>query len=126
MLLNLSNHPSSTWPEKQIKLANELYGAIQDMSFPQIDPKIDEAGIHSLASEYLQKTLALKPKAVHLMGELTFTFELVQLLKNHGINVVASTTNRSTVDLPDGTKNVKFEFIRFRNYYKMIIGFNNF
>lgn len=116
MLLNLSNHPSSSWPAKQTLLANELYGEIQDMPFPQIDPLMDESGIKTLALDYLQKILAIKPKAVHLMGELTFTFELVQLLKNYGITVIASTTHRSTVDLPDGTKNVKFEFIRFRNY----------
>lgn len=116
MLLNLSNHPSTSWPDKQISLANELYGEIQDMPFPQIDPLMDEAEIQALALDYLQKILALQPKAVHLMGELTFTFVLVQLLKNHGIIVIASTTHRSTVDLPDGTKNVKFEFIRFRNY----------
>lgn len=116
MLINLSNHPSLSWPEKQVKQANELYGQLHDMAFPQIDPEANEKDIKDLAQTYLQKILALKPKAVHLMGELTFTFELVQLLKNHNITCIASTTHRSTVDLPDGTKNVKFEFVRFRKY----------
>ena len=116
MLLNLSNHPSSTWPEKQIILAKELYGEIQDMPFPQIDPLMDEAGIHFLAELYFGKILALNPKAVHLMGELTFSFELVQMLKNHGITVISSTTHRTTQNPPDGTKISKFEFVRFRHY----------
>jgi hypothetical protein len=116
MLLNLSNHPSTSWPAKQVCLANELYGEIQDMPFPQIDPMMDEAGIQALASDYLQKILAINPKAVHLMGELTFSFELVQMLKNHGITVISSTTHRTTQDHPDGTKISKFEFVRFRHY----------
>lgn len=116
MLLNLSNHPSPLWPEKQISQAKGLYGELQDMPFPQIDPNADEIEIKDLAQVYFQKILALKPRAVHLMGELTFTFELVQLLKSKGILVIASTTHRSTINLPDGAKNVKFEFIRFRQY----------
>lgn len=116
MLLNLSNHPSDKWPQRQIELAIETYGPIQDLPFPQIDPQASESDIQNLATEFLGQILDMKPKAVHLMGELTFTFELVQLLKKQGIQVVASTTHRSTVDLADGTKNVKFEFVRFRKY----------
>lgn len=116
MLLNLSNHPSSSWPENQIQLANQQYGAIQDMPFPQIDPNSDEEEIQELAKSYLDKILTLHPKAVHLMGELNFTFELVRLLQSHGITAIASTTHRSTKELPDGTKISKFEFVRFRSY----------
>jgi hypothetical protein len=50
------------------------------------------------------------------MGELTFTFKLVELLKSHGITVLASTTLRTTQDLSDGTKISKFEFVQFRSY----------
>ncbi len=116
MLLNLSNHPSSSWPEQQIQLANRQYGDIQDMPFPQIDPEADEIAIQNLAVQYLDRILPIHPKAVHLMGELNFTFELVRLLQSHGITAVASTTHRSTQELPDGTKISKFEFVRFRSY----------
>lgn len=116
MLLNLSNHPSDKWPQRQIDLAIEAYGPIQDMPFPQIDPQASELAIKDLAREFLDKILAMKPKAIHLMGELTFTFELVRQLKNHGITVLASTTHRSTIDNPDGTKISKFEFVQFRAY----------
>lgn len=116
MLLNISNHPSTLWPEKQVQMANRQFGEIKDLSFPQIDPEADEALVGDLAGEYLDRILTLKPKAVHLMGELTFTFELVQRLKNHGISVLASTTHRISDVLPDGTKISKFEFVRFRQY----------
>lgn len=116
MLLNLSNHPSSAWSEKQVQLANQQFGEIRDMPFPQIDPEADEAAISELAGDYLERILSLKPKAVHLMGELTFCFELVHRLKNHGITVLASTTHRISDVLPDGTKISKFEFVQFRQY----------
>lgn len=116
MLLNLSNHPSSTWPERQIQVAEKLYGPVQDMTFPQIDPYAGEQDILDLAAEYLDQVLKRQPKAVHVMGELTFTFGLVALLQSQGITCLASTTHRSTQDLPDGTKISKFEFVKFRKY----------
>jgi hypothetical protein len=39
-----------------------------------------------------------KPAAVHLMGEMTFTFALVRKLQAAGIRCVASTTARDVVE----------------------------
>ncbi|WP_100629771.1 CRISPR-associated protein [Algoriphagus formosus] len=116
MLLNLSNHPSAAWSSAQVQAAIKSYGSIEDMPFPPIDPKADESAIQELAIIYLEKIRDINPNAVHIMGELTFTFELVRLLQTHGITCIASTTHRSTIELEDGTKNVKFEFVRFRAY----------
>lgn len=116
MLLNLSNHPSSAWPEKQILEAEKLYGPVQDMPFPQIDPQAGEEEVQILAAEYRDQILRLQPRAVHLMGELTFAFALVRMLQSHGITVVASTTHRTSQVLPDGSKVSRFEFVRFRQY----------
>jgi len=116
MLLNLSNHPSSAWPERQIQEAERLYGPVRDMPFPHIDPHAEEMDIHQLAKAYLHQILDLQPKAVHLMGELTFTFGLVRMLQSKGITCLASTTHRATQDMPDGSKISRFEFVKFRNY----------
>lgn len=116
MLLNLSNHPSSAWPERQIREAEKQYGPVQDMPFPQIDPHAGEEDVLQLAAQYRDQILKLQPKGVHLMGELTFTFGLVRMLQSHGITCFASTTHRATQDLPDGSKISKFEFVKFRNY----------
>lgn len=116
MLLNLSNHPSTSWPEKQILEAEKHFGSLQDLTFPHIDPQADEEHIQELALSYLDRILALQPQVVHLMGELTFTFALVKLLQSRGISCLASTTHRTTENLPDGTKISRFEFVRFRNY----------
>lgn len=116
MLLNLSNHPSTSWPEKQVMEAEKLYGSVQDLPFPTIDPHCDEKQILELARSYFKQILALQPLAVHLMGELTFTLALVNLLQVQGISCLASTTHRTTEDLPDGTKISRFQFVRFRHY----------
>lgn len=116
MLLNLSNHPSTHWPQPQTEAATAAYESIQDLPFPQIDPTWTSAQIGELADRYLQKIQALQPTAVHIMGELTFTFNLVQKLLAAGIPCVASTTERLVSLSPDGAKTSTFRFVAFRPY----------
>lgn len=120
MLINLSNHPSAKWSQDQILAASE-YGKIVDMAFPPIDPELSDVDVNSLADEYQKNLLQLsmnKQEAVilHIMGEFTFTFALVNRLKSAGIRCVASTTRRNVTENPDGTKTTVFEFVRFREY----------
>ncbi len=113
MLLNLSNHPSALWPAVQLAACG---GKVLDMPFPQVDPDGDEAYIEKLADEYLDKILKTKDvSAVHIMGEMNFTFALVNRLKANGIRCLASTTKRATVE-ENGVKISKFNFVRFREY----------
>ncbi len=118
MLLNLSNHPFSNWPPNQLQAALKQYDSIQDMDFPAIDPGWSEDEAVQLAEKYYCKIRKMDPfpAAVHLMGELTFTFALVQKLKAAGIPCVASTTERIIKFEQDGTKNSTFHFVRFRAY----------
>jgi len=113
MLLNLSNHPSASWSPAQLAAAG---GNVVDLVFPQVAPDGDEAYIESLANEYLDKILKMNDiKAVHIMGEMNFTYSLVSKLKAHNIRCVASTTKRETVE-ENGVKISKFNFVRFREY----------
>ncbi|MEZ4884817.1 MAG: hypothetical protein R3E32_08845 [Chitinophagales bacterium] len=120
MLLNLSNHPYPNWNKHQHQTAVQQYGEIQDIPFPNIPPEFAPQQVAELADVYLQKIQKLQldhPQlTVHLMGELTFTFTLVLLLQKQGIEVVASTSERLTTTNEDGTKNIRFEFVRFRKY----------
>jgi hypothetical protein len=116
MLLNLSNHPSDRWSEKQKNVAIEQYGTIKDLPFPNVPPEATSDEVLQLAEVYEAKIRQANPTAVHLMGEMTFTFALVQKLKTAGIPCVASTSQRETEELPDGTKKVRFQFVRFRPY----------
>ncbi len=122
MLLNLSNHHSSKWGDTQRQIALEQYGDILDVPFPNVPPFATSEEIKVLASLYVKKSRDLakieknQPFAVHIMGEMTLTFRIVQLLQRSNITCVASTTERNTIDHADGSKTFKFDFIQFRKY----------
>ena len=118
LIINLSNHPSTNWSEEQLKAALE-FGEIKDLPFPIIDENMDEAGIDALTDDYLKQIQELsgnEPCTVHIMGEMTFTYALVNKLKAEGYTCVASTSWRDVEIMPDGSKQVKFHFCRFRKY----------
>lgn len=121
MLINLSNHPSNNWSEKQIAEAKKLFGEIVDIPFPQINPAEDENYINSITDEYLLickeklKNTVKENSAVHLMGEFNFTFLLACKLLKAGIKCVSSTTERNAIE-KDGVKVSEFKFVRFREY----------
>ncbi len=114
-LLNLSNHPLSSWQEAQRVEAERLFGKVEDMAFPAIPPEMSEEELDQLVDEYFQKIIKESPAAVHLMGEMTFTCRLVQRLKAAGIPCLASTTERIARE-EEGRKVTEFRFSRFRFY----------
>ena len=118
MFLNLSNHPSANWSQEQTEAAMRLYGEIVDLPFPAVAPDGDEDYIAALADEYCSKVLEYaktQTVTVHLMGEMTLTFALLQQLQIQGVPCVASTTQRETVE-EDGVKKSIFRFVKFRKY----------
>jgi hypothetical protein len=118
MLINLSNRPSNLWSDRQLEAA-AVYGNIEDIPFPDVDPERSEAYIRSLCSEYVQKVLCMKGKekiTVHVMGEMTLTYSLVTALLSMGIPCIASTSVREVVYSQMNTKEVHFVFSRFRKY----------
>lgn len=119
MLINLSNHPFSSWSTKQ-RQAAEVYGECIDLPFPAINPSWDEEQIEKLSCEYFDKVIAMgsghKQVTVHLMGELTFCFSLLRKLQRAGIRCVASCAQRNVEEAPDGVKRVIFAFENFREY----------
>lgn len=119
MLINLSNHPSEKWAEKQRKAAKSVYGSILDMPFPQVPPESSMDEVNKMVNDYTNKIMEYQPVAVHIMGELTFTFSLVDQLMNRGISCIASTTQRNVEEEEDGVRKVRFEFVRFREYRKI-------
>jgi hypothetical protein len=120
MLINLSNHNSNKWSTAQFEKA-EAYGTIYDMSFPQINPEATESEIENMANEYYDEILHLfknskeTNNAVHIMGEFTFCFTLITLLKAKDITCLASTTERIVKEVNNQKISV-FNFIKFRRY----------
>lgn len=96
-------------------LAKERYTAVKDMPFPQIDPYLDTDEVEILVEDYVQKVRKIDPAVVHIMGELTFTYRMVQKLEAFGISCIASTTERKVV-VEKNKKTSEFTFVRFRPY----------
>lgn len=118
MLINFSNHSSSLWEQNQLEAARE-YGELVDVPFPPIDPEADEKYIKSLAEQYTEQFLFYEKNhclTIHIMGEMTFVYGVVSLLKEHGITCIASTTERNAEEITDGRKISDFKFVRFRKY----------
>lgn len=118
MFVNFSNHPSQYWDNKQ-REASQYYGELFDMPFPQIAPNASDEELMILAQDCVDKIASLgdsKSITVHIMGEMTFTFMVVTLLKEMGIKCIASTTERKTTYSSDGTKLSEFSFVKFREY----------
>ncbi len=122
MLINLSNHPASQWSEAQKKAARDQFGQVTDLPFPAIDPAGDETYIRELVAEYLLKVQTISQGtsgvAIHIMGEMTFTFAMVIALQKSGFTCVASTTERITVE-QGGFKTSEFRFLKFREYGRL-------
>lgn len=127
MLLNLSNHPIVKWDQAQRAAAEEQFGLIEDLAFPQINPNASLDEVTLIAQEYAEKCRDIfakaandKPHAVHLMGEYTFTFQFVKEMEAQNILCVASTTERIVSENPDGSKTTVFKFVQFRPYFDML------
>jgi len=122
MLINLSNHPSSNWTSEQLIAAQE-YGKVIDLPFPNIDPFSGVEYIQSVCNDYLQEIYSIcrdgacpiSKLTVHIMGEMTFTFTMVNVLKRQGITCVAATTERVTT-MENDVKTSTFRFVNFRKY----------
>jgi len=122
MLINLSNHPAAKWSSQQLTAAL-IYGKIIELPFPDVDPSGDEEYIRTLCEEYLQKiddisrdlACHVSEIVVHIMGEMTFTFTMVNSLQKQGIMCIASATERVSSE-ENGVKISEFRFVQFRKY----------
>lgn len=118
ILLNLSNHPSALWKEDQL-MAARSFGSVEDISFPDVNPYMDEKELNKLVDEYVEMIeggYKCSTTCIHIMGEMTFVFRMVYRLKALGFRCLASTTERKVTVTSDGQKISSFQFVRFREY----------
>ena len=127
MFINLTNHPSDRWSEKQINAAKELGLEIKDIKFPNIPSNATEADVFALAKNYYDIVVNefnndKAPEeyfAVLLQGEMTFCYRLASMLSDLHINVYAACSERVVTEKVVGGKTMKtseFEFVKFRKY----------
>lgn len=118
MFINLTNHPSDKWSEKQ-RTAAEEYGEIYDIEFPNIDSKMTSDEVKKFALEYVDEIMSKDPKCVLCQGEFTFSYQVIRELKERGVKTVAACSERHTSEMVAGdvTSRVSlFEFVQFREY----------
>lgn len=118
MLINLSNHPSEGWGAAQKEAAGK-YGRVVDIPFPAVPATATPSIIDNMANELVDSVKEVASEndvTVHVMGEQTLCYALISRLQELGIPCIASCTARNVVDLPDGSKQSRFEFVQFRSY----------
>lgn len=118
LFTNLSNHPSSQWGEDQLAEAKKL-GEIVDMEFPAVNPCAATIELDEMAQKLVDDIRKLAGEnniTVHVMGEMSLTYKVVQKLISWGIRCVCSTTQRIVTEDADGRKVTEFHFEQFRDY----------
>jgi hypothetical protein len=116
MFINISNHPSAKWGEKQLAAAAE-FGELCDRQFPTIPADASAEDVQAMAADMAEEVTENGTNAVvHVMGEMGYTHALVTLLKAAGVRCFHSTTERKVTENLDGSKTVVFEFVQFRSY----------
>jgi hypothetical protein len=85
MLINLTNHPSARWSEKQ-KAAADEFGEIVDVPFPQVEASADEQIVNSLGKEYLEKIKKISGETENIIEEQISKISENQ--KNQEINLI--------------------------------------
>lgn len=121
MLINLSNHPSDKWSEKQKQVATAQFGAIRDMPFPNIPPEIDIKGVAEIALQQIALILQsnkteTQPTDISILlnGEQSFLIVFYLLATKNELPCYVATSERNTVMNEDGSKTVQFNFVQFR------------
>lgn len=119
MFINFTNHPSHLWSKKQ-KIEANKYGAIKDIPFPLVDPNLSKEEIIRLAELYSTQIMNYNPNAVLVQGEMTLSFQVINILKNTDIKLLCACSKRMSIDKRDINGNtIKksiFKFIQFREY----------
>lgn len=113
--VNFSNHPSEKWSKEQMDAALQLGKEIADIPFPAVSPEASEEEIMELAKQLADKILKQYPTAVMCMGEFNLSYQVIKILKEHGIRVVAACTERNMRE-ENGERIYRFCFVKFREY----------
>ncbi len=119
LLINLSNHNSQSWSEKQ----KSGWDKIIDVQFPTIDPNVSINDVSKIVQDYFVKVNDIISKLdseydvyLNLQGEFSFCY-LFLLYYYPCFKFVIPTTERKVIEVKDGDKVVKqsvFEFVQWR------------
>ncbi len=112
--INLTNHPSDKWDDKQRKAAEE-YGTIIDIPFPDVPATASEEEIRQLGDNTVKIVMEQDPYVVLCQGEFTLAFRIINALMDKGVMVVAACSERDAV-VSGNKKESYFDFTKFRRF----------
>ena len=120
MLLNISNHPSHQWSEKQLQAAIADWNGVIDYQFPAVPASASTADVIKMAEGIVEDLHSNESyadvTAILIQGEFSLVINLANMLK--GVcEIVVATSERNTILNPDGSKTVKFDFCQFRTVF---------
>lgn len=116
--INCSNHPSALWSAEQRKAA-EKYGEIVDVPFPQVSYDLSEEQLQKLVDMTVDRVLGYHPEVVMCMGEFVVCYRLVRILKERGIKVLATRSDRqSSEELEENGVVRKSSIFLFRGFWE--------
>lgn len=125
MLVIFTNHPAKTpyWSAKQLNTAQEMFGEVVDVSFPNIDPEASTYEIQELAQNYLNEIVQMcqgQSLAVLVQGEMAFVYAFLTVARQLGIPCFCATSKRKVFEKVENgeiKKTSVFEFCKFRSYF---------
>lgn len=122
VVLNLTNHPVSTWPDAQRDAAGAELGHLHEVpgGMPLVPPTATSAEVAAMADDLVARALAVGAEVAVVAGEPTLTFALVHRLLAAGIRCVAPTTHRNASESHDAHgvvhRSSAYRFVAFRPY----------
>ena len=119
VFVNYSNHPYATWSQKQLDMAYTYADSLEEIAFYPVSAMHTPEEIAQIAQQELEKIMQYHPTVVMCQGEFTLTYQLVRLLKEKHIKVVAACSERKVEEgMEKGiyTKKVVFDFVQYREY----------
>ena len=114
IFINLTNHPSEKWEEGQ-RVEAQTYGKIVDIPFPNVDAYATETQVEDSGRQIVEKVLEYSPAAVLCQGEFTLAFQVINMLLDQDITVVAACSERIVKEVGN-KKESYFNFKKFRKY----------
>jgi hypothetical protein len=125
MLINLTDLPSAKWSNKQKQAAEDEFGKIVDFTFPKINPNATAEQVNTLAKQYFEKirkefgkygVISQSNCAIHIKGEFTFCFPLINLLLHKNYRCVESIMEYIITEENNFKKDAQPQFVQFRDF----------
>lgn len=120
-LMNLTNHPLSSWPSTQREAALSTWGSVLELAPDAMLVAVDadESGVVRQAMEMVDEVERRAAGAALVAGELRLTLALVALLQARGVHCVTTVSERHVREEPraDGSVHVvrTYRFAGFRD-----------